>query len=1375
MIDNNDLFERVFSQLKVAESGNRHVDASGKLITSKAGAKGITQIMPRTGANPGYGVKPLQNDSPEEYERFGRDYLAAMLREYKGDYEKALAAYNAGPANVNRAISRARAEGGDWKDYLPKPEETLPYIDKILSGAGLKRDEAPAGLAKNPEEGQFVVDPVTGKKIKPFGPIRKDIDWRTLKNDPSWLDASDLVHRAYYGRPFEGTDEELAEFGLQFMADLNWSLITLGRLPGKLAEFGDLETKMGLLYMMDTFDNVDISTAGVWRGFKAFATDPTNYVGLGVFGIGTVGKVATQTAAKLAFREALKQSLGRSGIITGIESMIFTGTENYLRQNLEIEIGKREEFSTAELAGSAALGGVIGTGVGTAFDMIASKVARVFANRRAAKAGEEAAPKDTQEAPKNALEAPKDSPEQRGALVEFRGTSVEPREAPDGAKTIDDISGLTPEKLKGRRPEDDWMTGPVGLDKEDLKAAGFKLDDIKTGIRATPQNLKEAMELARGLARQLTRLEATEVEAVVEALRRTEMTMEEHRQLALSVQMATDHLKVERAYLISRLMDGNIDKGEAMKLQARLREVEDIIVPVEMMDEAMSSLYGSALRQRQQGLTDLRGISVETIKQQYPDLSDAQARKLYADTVIRVLREKKAREVRNQYNPQIERLVAAGDWEGAVRLIGERERVIDDLFADLPGGASGLERLGSKHNPTLSEKLNEIFITNVFSPTTLALNLVPSTIKVVIQPMLRVITTNPLERATWIEMAGTYSAMASAMRGAIQAAKVAFKYEQALLTRDQARLMEGELANKGRVAGAFRFIPRLLNATDEFLSHVAYNGYVGGKAGAEAYVDAISKGMSKQEATKLAKKAAKEALEKAYKQHDLDVRLKPIVNKGINLGLTGKDLDEWVLKEAKKNLKHIKHGTDKEALDYVRDVLYKRSFSGETWYSKGAQLIERSLYQMPALKWVTGQLFFRTPIRVFEEGLRLTPGVQFFMPHFLDDLIGKNGARRQAKAQGEALLSLALGSAVIMAYAEGKITGAGKYDYRQRRLRQDSDLADPYTIQFDDGSTWTYRTFDPIATPMKIMVTALEYMDNLRIREAQGEFIDASLYKKAWETFESGLMPVLLAISDANLLSGFTTTVKILADLENAEGEHHKLIKYIGERLRWMVPNTAHKLYRMNDTEMRDPVLVSQVIQTQLGPIGALIEQASDIKTTRSYDILGYPRTITDVGALWNIFSTASVEERQKGRPEEALKVLREMDRLARVTGAVFNHGYKHPMTGDLDLRTVMTKDGSKTLYDRWMEIYRELDPVAALLPVVEAPLPDGTFEYKAQKVETMQRIIREYRDIAFKKLMTEEQLLEQEFVKRTIREAQAKGGLWDYGRKENAPQLLNY
>jgi hypothetical protein len=1346
---NNDLFERVFAQLKVAESGNRHMDAAGNLITSPVGAQGVTQVMPRTGANPGYGVRPLRNNSQEEYERFARDYLSAMLREFQGDYEKALAAYNAGPGNVNRAISRARAEGGAWKDFLPKPQETLPFLDKILGGAGVER--RPAGTTATAQA--FVEDAATGKQIKPFGEIRENIDWRTLKDDASWLDASDLVYRLYYGKPFEGSDEELATFGLQFMAAMDWSLITLTRLSRKLGALEDLETKMGLAYMMDTFDNVDMSWAGAWRGTKAFATDPLNFVGLGSFGVGTAGKVAAQQGAKLAFREALKQSLGRSGVIAGIEGMIFAGADNYMRQDIEIEVGKREERSAAELAGSVVLGGVIGAGAGTAIDMAASKVARMFASRRAAKIGEAGA----------------GTPDAPGVSVAARegGTEVGERINWAGRK-----GELRPEKLKGRRPEDDWMTGPVGLDKADLKAAGFKLDDFKTGLRATPQNLKEALDLARGLSRQIGRLEAPEVEAVVEALRRTEMTMEEHRQLALSVQMATDQLKVERAYLISRLLDGKVDKGETKKLQVRLREIEDIIVPVEMMDEAMSSMYGSALAQRRQGLTDLRGISVETIKKQYPKLSDTEARKLYADTVLRAGKEKQARDVRNRYNPQIERLGASGDWEGAVRLIGEREQAINDIFADLPGGASGLERLGSTFEANLSDKINEIAITNVFSTTTLAINLVPSALKVAINPFLKAIMSNPLEKATRIEMAANYTAMKSAFKGALQAARTAYKYEQALLTRDKARLMEGELANKGRLAGAFRTIPRALNATDEFLSHLAYNGYVGGKAGAEAYVDALSKGMSKRQANKHTQEATKTALENAYKQHDLDARLKPIVNKGINLGLAGKELDEWVLKEAKENLKYIKHGSDKEALDYVRDALYKRSFIGEGVLSTAAQWMESGLMKLPLIKWVTGQLFFRTPIRVFEEGMRLTPGVQFLMPHFIDDLAGKNGARRQATAQSQAMLGLAFGASVMLLYSEGKIRGAGTGDYRAQRMQQDSDLADPYTIGSDDGDTWSYRMFDPIAVPMKIMVNALEYLDQLQIREAQGEFISGAVYDKVAATMSSAIMPVVLAISDANLLSGATTTAKLLKGLENLEGEHNAFLKYLGERLRWAVPNVAHKLYRTGDPEMRDPITFGQVVQTQLGPLGGLIEQGREIKTSRSYDIFGNVRTITDTGAMWNIFSTASHEDRIKGRSEAELKVMREMSRLARVTGTSFTAGYKHQMTGDLDLRTVMTSDGSKTLYDRWNEIYRELDPVTALLPVAEAPLPDGTFQHKALKVETMQKIVRDYRDIAFKRLLTEEQVLEQEFVKRTIREAQSKAGMWDYGRRENAPQL---
>lgn len=121
-------FDTVFNRLIKTESGGKHT-VDGELITSKAGAKGITQVLPKTASDPGYGVEPIKDKSEAEYKRFGRDYLKAMLKEFDGDYEKALAAYNAGVGNVKKAISK---DPKNWKEYLPRTDETLPYIKKIL-------------------------------------------------------------------------------------------------------------------------------------------------------------------------------------------------------------------------------------------------------------------------------------------------------------------------------------------------------------------------------------------------------------------------------------------------------------------------------------------------------------------------------------------------------------------------------------------------------------------------------------------------------------------------------------------------------------------------------------------------------------------------------------------------------------------------------------------------------------------------------------------------------------------------------------------------------------------------------------------------------------------------------------------------------------------------------------------------------------------------------------------------------------------------------------------------------------------------------------------------------------------------------------------
>lgn len=137
---NDYAFEGVFEKLIGAESAGRHFGKDGDLLTSSAGAKGVTQVMPDTGRDPGYGVKPLKDNTEEEYRRFGRDYLQAMLKHFKGDYRKAVAAYNAGPGSVEKAERLAKKKGGDFVEHFASAQvkETIPYMDKILGTTGGK-------------------------------------------------------------------------------------------------------------------------------------------------------------------------------------------------------------------------------------------------------------------------------------------------------------------------------------------------------------------------------------------------------------------------------------------------------------------------------------------------------------------------------------------------------------------------------------------------------------------------------------------------------------------------------------------------------------------------------------------------------------------------------------------------------------------------------------------------------------------------------------------------------------------------------------------------------------------------------------------------------------------------------------------------------------------------------------------------------------------------------------------------------------------------------------------------------------------------------------------------------------------------------------
>jgi len=135
--------DALFDALLQQESGGRHTDKNGRLITSSAGARGIAQLMPGTAADPGFGIKPAQDDSEAENRRVGREYLNAMLKRYGGDRRKALAAYNAGPGRVDAAIAK---HGDGWLSGLP--QETQNYVPSVLGRAGntpMPEDAATAG------------------------------------------------------------------------------------------------------------------------------------------------------------------------------------------------------------------------------------------------------------------------------------------------------------------------------------------------------------------------------------------------------------------------------------------------------------------------------------------------------------------------------------------------------------------------------------------------------------------------------------------------------------------------------------------------------------------------------------------------------------------------------------------------------------------------------------------------------------------------------------------------------------------------------------------------------------------------------------------------------------------------------------------------------------------------------------------------------------------------------------------------------------------------------------------------------------------------------------------------------------------------------
>ncbi|WP_243349819.1 LysM peptidoglycan-binding domain-containing protein [Parabacteroides sp. FAFU027] len=102
--------------------------------TSRVGAAGLWQFMIYTGKDYGLQIDNLIDErrDPIKSTYVAVRYLKALHRIY-GDWNLAIAAYNCGPGNVNKAIRRSGGKRDYWEIYFNLPKETRGYVPAFIA------------------------------------------------------------------------------------------------------------------------------------------------------------------------------------------------------------------------------------------------------------------------------------------------------------------------------------------------------------------------------------------------------------------------------------------------------------------------------------------------------------------------------------------------------------------------------------------------------------------------------------------------------------------------------------------------------------------------------------------------------------------------------------------------------------------------------------------------------------------------------------------------------------------------------------------------------------------------------------------------------------------------------------------------------------------------------------------------------------------------------------------------------------------------------------------------------------------------------------------------------------------------------------------
>ena len=212
-----------------------------------------------------------------------------------------------------------------------------------------------------------------------------------LREMKEWGLASKVWYEHVNGKPFDGTDEEAVQFGIDSMSnlyalfntDLPWSDEDSLGLTGFVNSFEDapLHARSAATFLRMMYEDKGTTLAGFLRASRAQFQDPTNAVGVATV-VGFLGKAGGRTLVKAGLdrlmrshmekefakgssRTAFQKYMGPAGAMMSAEGALYAGYTDYEEQVLERYIS--ENLGNEVVDGYDWKRGMAMSGMGAAF------------------------------------------------------------------------------------------------------------------------------------------------------------------------------------------------------------------------------------------------------------------------------------------------------------------------------------------------------------------------------------------------------------------------------------------------------------------------------------------------------------------------------------------------------------------------------------------------------------------------------------------------------------------------------------------------------------------------------------------------------------------------------------------------------------------------------------------------------------------------------------------------------------------------------------------------------------------------------------------------------------------------------------------------